>query len=151
MKTLQLFTIVTICLVMVGCATTLTNKANLAEEPDGVRIFPPKTYLFVNTKDNKTDIYLLPDYANAYDIKPLTIVAKQDFRVTVNDTGGLSEFATNQDTTAFVDLFKAAADVAKSASAGGAGALTQNTINGTFGLEDGIYVLSEKGFPVKIK
>lgn len=150
MKSLHLLIAIVLFFTISGCATVLTEKANLQDSPDGVRIFPPKTYLFVNKEKKKTDIYILPDYANAYDIKPLTLVAKQTVNIEVSDSGILSKFSAEQDTTALIELIKTAADIAKEAGKSGAGMLTQNSIEGTFGLDDGIYVLSDVGIPTKI-
>lgn len=149
MKKYILLISVNICFLLTGCTIISTDKANLNSAPNGVRIYPPKTYFFVNTDKKQTNVYILPDYANAYDVKPWTIISKQEFNVELSD-GMLNKFTVNQDTTSFIDLFKAAAEVAKSAAAPGAGSLTQNTIDGTFGLEDGIYVLTEKGIFAKV-
>ncbi len=139
----------TISIFLTGCTLISTEKANLASAPNGVRIYPPKTYFFVNTEKKQTNIYILPDYANAYDVKPWTIISKQDFMLELSD-GMLNKFTANQDTTSFIDLFKAVTEAAKSAAAPGAGGLTQNSIEGTFGLEDGIYVLTETGILAKV-
>ena len=140
-----LLTIALLASILSGCATVLTERAKLSASPNGVRIYPPKTYLFVNSAKNKTNVYILPDYENAYDVKPLTIVAKQDFKIEIEETGILKSFSTNQDTTSIVDLLKAAAGIAKEAAAPGSGSLTQNSFDGTFGLQDGIYYFSENG------
>lgn len=149
MKRVYLLISIAAYLSLTGCSTVLIEKADTNNAPQGVRIYPPKTYFFVNTAKQTTNIYILPDYANAYDVKPLTFISKQDFSVELSD-GMLNKFTANQDTTAFIELLKTAADIAKSAVPG-AGGLTQNSIDGTFGLQDGIYILSEKGDLLKIK
>jgi hypothetical protein len=149
MKKYILLSSIFISFLLTGCTLISTEKADLSDAPNGVRIYPPKTYFFVNTEKKQTNIYILPDYANAYDVKPWTIISKQEFNVELSD-GMLNKFTANQDTTSFIELFKAAAEAAKSAAAPGAGGLTQNTIEGTFGLDDGIYVLTETGILTKI-
>jgi uncharacterized protein YceK len=127
--------------VATGCATVVTKKANLNEAPKGVRIYPPKVYLLVDTAEKKTTIAYLPDYSRAYDLKPLTIFAKQDFKIET-DEGQLKALTTNQDTTAMLTFLKeAAALAAKSAGV----AVSSTVINGTFGLESGIYQLGDDG------
>src|SRR5206468_3210193 len=63
-----------------SCATVLTQKADLAKKPNGVRVYPPKVYLMVDTVEKKTTLAYLPDYSRAYDVLPVTIFAKQDFK-----------------------------------------------------------------------
>jgi hypothetical protein len=122
-----------------GCATLTTSKANLNEKPNGVRVYPPRIYLFVDAKTSASVVYL-PDYARAYDIKPLTFLAKQDFTIEVPD-GRLSKLTANQDGTAFLTFFasmtKEAAQVAKGVS--------KEVITGNFGLASGIYRLNDDG------
>ena len=142
MKALTRLLICIIATVVVsGCATIVTNKANLNETPKGVRIYPPKVYLLVDTGVNKTTIVYLPDYSRAYDIKPLTIFAKQDFKIET-DEGQLKALTANQDTTAMLTFLKEAAALA--AKAAGV-AVSSTVINGTFGLESGIYQLGDDG------
>jgi len=139
------------CVLLSGCSTILSEKADLNKTSNGIRIFPPKIYFFVNNEQKTTYIYILPDSTNAYDVKPLTILAKQELTLEINE-GMISKLTANQDTTAFIELIKLAATKdAKQSSAPAAGALTQNSIGGTFGLPDGIYVLSERGALSKIQ
>ncbi len=140
-----------VCVLLSGCSTILSERADLSKTANGIRIFPPKIYFFVNNEKKITQIYILPDPTNAYDIKPLTILAKQEFTLELNE-GMLSKLIANQDTTAFIELIKLAATKdAKQSSVPAAGALTQNSIDGTFGLSDGIYVFSERGTLLKIQ
>jgi hypothetical protein len=149
MKKIYLIAVLALCFTLSGCATVWTDQPESGEEPNGVRIYPPKTYFFVSSKDNVTNIVTLPDYANAYDVNPLTLIAKQEFSLELND-GMLSKYSTKQDTTSLIELIKAAADVAKETTAP-AGKLATQSLAGTFGLSDGIYVLTEKGAFLKIK
>ncbi|MDI1279425.1 hypothetical protein [Methylobacter sp.] len=147
--------IITLCLSAIfvglfsGCATVVTNDADLAKTPNGVRIYPPKVYLMVDTTEKKTTLAYLPDYSRAYDVKPLTILAKQDFKIEVEE-GQLKSLASNQDTTAILSFVKEAATLA--AKAAGV-AVSSTVINGTFGLDSGIYQLSDEGVfvPVSVK
>lgn len=130
-----------LCAVAAGCASIVTNRANLDSEPDGVRIYPPKVYLFVDTVEKRTTIAYMPDYKHAYDVKPRSFLAKQDFKVEMED-GQLKSLLANQDTTAALTFFSSAAALA--AKAAGVG-LSAVTYNGTFGLKSGIYQLDEDG------
>lgn len=132
-----------------GCATIRTEKAVLSEAPEGIRLYPPRTYLFVSGSKNQTNVVILPDYARAYDVKPLTVVAKQDFNVTMEESGIMKSVTSNQDTTSVVELFKAAAGMAQTA-AKASGGLNQQVFEGTFGLQEGIYTLSDTGVPVRV-
>ena len=137
----RLLICVMVAAVVSGCATVVTKKANLNEAPKGVRIYPPKVYLLVDTGINKTTIAYLPDYSRAYDLKPLTIFAKQDVKIEA-DEGQLKTLTTNQDTTAMLTFLKEAAALAAKAAGY---AVSSKVINGTFGLESGIYQLGDDG------
>ena len=150
MKAFNIFSMILIIMVFSGCATVLTEKANDKVAPKGVRVFPPKTYLFVNNEKQQTTIHILPDYKNAYDINPLTIVAAQDFSIQMED-GMIKQFNTNQDTTSFTNLFKAISENLKESSPSGASAGGGNTMAGTFNLDDGIYIISNTGEIEKIQ
>jgi hypothetical protein len=113
----------------------------LNKAPNGVRVYPPKVYLLVDTNEKKTTLAYLPDYSRAYDVKPLTVLAKQDFKIEVEE-GQVKSLASNQDTTAFLTFMKEAATLA--AKAAGA-AVSSSVINGTFGLQSGIYWLNDQG------
>ena len=105
-----------ICSLIFGCATIITEKADLTQKPEGIRVYPPKVYLFVDTDEKRTTLAYLPDYTQAYDVKPLTVLAKHDFKIEVED-GQVKALTSNQDTTAFLTFLKGAADLA--AKAGG--------------------------------
>ena len=132
---------VILCAVAAGCASVVTNRANLDSAPDGVRLYPPKVYLLVDASEKKTTIAYLPDYKRAYDVKPRTILAKQDFKIEMED-GQLKSFLANQDTTAALTFFSSGATLG--AKAAGV-AVSATVINGTFGLESGIYQLGDDG------
>lgn len=126
-----------------GCATIVTETANLSEKPDGVRVFPQIILLAVDEDAKESTIFSLPDSSRAYDIKPLTILAKHEFNIKLNENGGLSELTSNQDTTAILTFLKDVADVAaKSASSG---LVSSQSIKGTFGLKTGMYKLADSG------
>lgn len=124
-----------------GCATIITEKADLAKAPNGVRIFSQLVYLAVDEQEKKSTLMYLPDNTRAYDIKPLTFLAKQDFKVEVEE-GQLKSLLSNQDTTAFLTFLKEAAQMA--AKAAGA-PVSATVINGTFGLKSGLYRLGDDG------
>jgi hypothetical protein len=127
--------------VVTACATITTHRANLAEKPDGVRVYPSKVYLFVDEEQHQTTIVYAPDFSRAYDIKPLTVLAKQDFKIEMEDSQ-LKTLTSNQDTTSIIELFKTAAQLG--AKAAGLG-VSAGSIKGTFGLKSGIYVLNDDG------
>jgi hypothetical protein len=138
------------CLMLVvlaslcGCATLETQKADLRKAPDGVRVYPPKVYLFVSAET--AFLTHSPDFENAYDIKPLTIFAKQDFSVTFSDSE-MAGITSNQDTTAILDFFKAFGQLG--AQAAGVGVSVQE-IKGNFGLAPGVYTMTKEGKFVKV-
>jgi len=140
-KLLTLSLVALSCGLLSGCATLVTRKADLAKAPHGVRVYPPKVYLMVDALQLKTTLVFLPDYARAYDVKPRTFLAKQDFKVEL-DEGQLKSLTASEDTTAIISLFKETASLA--AKAAGAG-VSSSTINGTFGLTTGIYCLDDDG------
>ena len=140
-----LFTIVLACLTS-SCATIVTEKAELGSKPKGVRIYPPKVYLLVDTTANASTIAYVPDFQRAYDIKPLTVFAQQDFRIET-DEGQLKSLVSSQDTTAILTFFQGAAELG--ARAAGV-AVSSTTVNGSFGLESGIYLLGDDGMFQKI-
>ena len=130
-----------------GCATIITEKADLGSKPNGVRIYPPKVYLLVDTAKSESTLVYAPDYQRAYDVKPLTIFAKQDFKIET-DEGQLKSLVANQDTTALLTFIQGAGELA--AKAAGV-AVSASNIAGTFGLESGIYLLTDHGVFKKIK
>lgn len=134
-----------LCLLAMGlavssCATISTSKADLNEAPDGVRVYAPKVYLFVDGTSKKSRLEVLPDYDRAYDVKPVTILAKHDFKIELDD-GRLKSLAANQDTTALLTFLGGVVEEA----AGIAGAVSGVSIDGTFGLAEGIYVMGDDG------
>lgn len=124
-----------------GCATVVTSKADLNRPPEGVRIYPPLVVLLVDAAEKKTTIAYLPDYSRAYDVKPRTLLAKQEFKIET-DEGQLKSLTATQDTTAILSFIKENAALA--AKAAGVAA-SSSVINGSFGLESGIYRLGDDG------
>jgi hypothetical protein len=125
-----------------ACATVQTRWARgSSDPPHGVRVYPPKVYLMVDNKAGQSTIAYLPDYENAYDIKPLTVFAKNTFSIQTDD-GQIKAFSDDQDTTGFLTFLYQAGQ----AAAKGAGLpVSSQVIKGTFGLPDGIYVMDESG------
>jgi hypothetical protein len=130
-----------VCCGLTGCATLVTRQADLAKAPKGVRVYPPKVYLMVDAAEKKSTLAFLPDFARAYDVKPVSVFAKQDFEIEFSE-GQLKSVTANQDTTAILSLFKEGANLA--AKAAGVG-VSSSTINGTFGLDSGVYALGDDG------
>jgi hypothetical protein len=96
-------------IVVVGteCTTVTTKRANLAKEPEGIRVYAPKVYLFVDEGKRETTVVYAPDFSRTYDVKPLTVLAKQDFKFEMED-GQLKTLTSNQK-AGLLDLFKMAA------------------------------------------
>ena len=125
-----------------GCATIVTREADLARAPEGIRVYPPKVCLLVDTGANATVIATFPDLARAYDVKPLTILARQDWKLEL-EGGQLTALAANQDTSAFPRFVTEAAQVA--AGAAGAGVSASGALEGTFGFDDGVHCMRDDG------
>jgi hypothetical protein len=145
----RFFLIVSLLLALnvAGCATIITTKANPNENPNGIRVFPPRVYLFVDKEKEKSQLIYLPDYGRAYDIKPLTFLAKQDLTVEFGEGGQVAKFTANQDTTAIIELLKRAAELA----AKGLGVpVAKEVIQSNLGLESGIYRLEDDGTWVRV-
>lgn len=126
----------------IGCATVITREADLEKAPDGIRIYPPKVCLLVDATANATVIAIFPDPARAYDVKPRTILARQDFRVEL-DAGQLVSLTANQDTQAFPRFVTDAAQLV--AGAVGVGVSAPAALEGTFGLSDGVHCMRDDG------
>jgi hypothetical protein len=90
----------------------------------------------------QTQIVTLPDPCRAYDVKPLTILAKQDFKIELAEGTQLKSLISNQDTTAFLTFLSGAASTAAKALGTPVGV---QTISGTFGLRDGVYTYTDAG------
>jgi hypothetical protein len=123
--------------LLCGCTAIKTSKSNLNEAPRGVRVYPPAIYLFVD-KARGSQYVVAPDYSRAYDVKPITVFARQDFAVELND-GVLASYLGNQDTTGPLSLIQKG--VALGAKATGV-SVSQVNLPGNFGLPDGIYKLN---------
>ena len=142
------------CLLCMGCATIVTQKADPNKKPNGVRVYPPRLYLFVDQNNVITPVYF-PDYNQAYDIKPLTILAKQDFTVEMDD-GKLKKVTANQDNTALQSLLEKAIEKAPAGpykGLSGTEAQTLPAIQGAFKdlLKMGIYRLDDDGVIRRVK
>jgi len=105
-------------------------------------VFPPKVCLLVDTRANVTVIATFPDLARGYDLRPVTVLAKQDWRVEL-DAGMLTSLTANQDTQAFPRFVTEAARLA--AGAAGAGVSSSGALKGTFGFDDGVHCMRDDG------
>lgn len=144
-KSLIVICLVTALVAAGGCATIHTSDvSDLNSKPKGVRVYAPRTYFMVDSTVTpaQTLVLTLPDPCRAYDVRPITIFAKQDFTVELSDDSTLSKLTANQDTTAFLTFAKDAAQVA--AKAAGM-PVSQGVVNGTFGLADGVYRFDDAG------
>ena len=127
--------------VLPGCAMVVTKPADLAREPDGVRVYPPKVCLLVDAGANNTVIAYFPDPARAYDVKPVTVLARHEFKIEVEE-GRLTSLTSNQDTTFFLSLLREARLAAKAA---GLGVSASAPLKGTFGFPDGVHCMRDDG------
>lgn len=140
---LERVSVAAVCaLTMGGCAMLHTSDVtDLSRAPNGVRIYAPRVFLLVDATRAKSTILVAPNFARAYDVKPITIFAKQDITLEL-DEGMLRKVTANQDTTAVLTFIKGAAEVATKA----AGLpVSQNTIDGSFGLPSGVYEFADDG------
>ena len=146
-RIISLLLAVLVIIVFSGCATIVTHNADLEKHPKGIRVYPPRVYLMIET--DKAFLVFLPDYQNAYDIKPRTIIAKNKFSITIKN-GQITSLTSDVDTTAVVDLLKelvsTAGEVAKGISMKG----VQEVPTGMFNLPYGIYRLNDDGTFEKI-
>jgi hypothetical protein len=127
--------------LLAGCTTVRTRRADPDQPPAGVRLYPPRVYLLVDEKKpDATAIFFLPDYSRAYDVRPVTFLARQDFRVELQD-GQLKSLTADQDTAPLLDLLGKAASSpllrGPSMPAPGLGA--------TDGFKTGVYRLDDDG------
>jgi hypothetical protein len=129
-------------LAMAGCAVLHTSEVtDLSRAPDGVRIYAPRVFLLVDAVKAKSTILVAPNFRRAYDVKPITVFAKQEVTLEL-DEGMLKKLSASQDTTAFLTFVKGAAEVATKA----AGLpVSQNTVDGSFGLPSGVYEFTDDG------
>jgi len=127
-----------------GCATISTSEGK-GPVPRGVRIYPPRILLLVDSQydggKGRSTVLLVPNLAEAYDVLPVTVLARNEFRIDVED-GMLKSLQSGQDTTAPIALFKSAGELA--ARAAGVG-VSSRDFEGSYGLPTGIYLLKPDG------
>jgi hypothetical protein len=123
--------------LLCGCTSIKTSTARLDKPPRGVRVYPPAVYLFVD-KARGSQYVVAPDYSRAYDVRPLTVFAQQDFGVELTD-GVLSRYSGNQATTGPLAFLQKSSELG--ARAAGV-AVSQVNLPGNFGYPDGIYRLN---------
>jgi hypothetical protein len=123
-----------------GCAMVSTHKADLTKGPDGIRVFPQRVYLVIT--DEQTTFVYLPDYGQAYDVKPITIFAKNNFLIEI-ENGQIKKLSSDEDTPALLTFLGNLANTAAEAAAG-AGVSAEN-ITGKLGLPSGVYRMDDDG------
>ena len=126
-----------------GCASVTTTPASPGDPPNGIRIHPTRVYLFVDVEQSRSQLIYAPDPETAYDVKPVSFLAEHDFKMDI-EAGQVKSLTSNANPAAILALFKEATDIA--AGAGLGRGTTDTTLEGTFGLEDGIYVLRNGRF-----
>ena len=137
MKRIHLLVLPLLLPLLAGCTMIKTSKAQLDKPPRGVRVYPPAVYLFVD-KARGSQYVVAPDYSRAYDVRPITVFAKQDFDVTLND-GVLGKYSGGQDTTGPLSFLQRGTELG--ARAAGV-SVSQVSLPGNFGFPDGIYKLN---------
>src|SRR5690242_7927005 len=115
--------VVTAGILLSGCAYVHTEKADLNSAPDGVRVFPSKLFIAVDQQKGQSAIFYGPDMTKAYDIKPVTIFAKNDFQIDVED-GQVKSLKSDQDSSGFLTFFQSITGTALKAA--GAPVSSQN-------------------------
>lgn len=129
-------------LVVSGCAGMSTYHA-LPNEPRGVRVYPVKIYLLVDKETSKCKLVSLPDFKNAYDVKPWSFLSKHNFTVKI-EAGHVTELTSDQDSSAALTLLQKIAEAAEKVLP--KGPVDIGVDDATFGFESGIYELTEAGF-----
>ena len=126
-----------------GCFSYLATHqvSSPDDKPRGIRIYAPRQYLMVDETEKKSQLVTLSDLCRAYDIRPITILSKQDFNIKLKESR-LEDLTANQDNTAWLTFLKSVGDL--SAKAAGA-AVSASQINGTFGLPSGVYLVQDSG------
>ncbi len=132
-----------------SCARLRVSEvADPDDPPAGIRVYSPRVYLFVDEKEKRSALAVLPDYRRAYDLSPQTILARQKFKVEM-EGGLLSSLTAEQEDSAFPTAFLDFLGRAAKAGAGAAGeagmAASPASMPGTFGLRSGIYILKDSG------
>jgi len=158
-KVKLIFLGVLIIAAVAGCATIKTYSAT--DKPqDGICVFPTKIYLLVDSA--KTYVISLPDYERVYYIKPRSILSKHKFSIEIKE-GQAKTVNSNEDTTAVTELMIEALKVVGATSGELKGEMDTKEpvagdggdfqIEGTFGLNPGLYQLNDKGSitPVVVK
>lgn len=127
---------------IMGCTMVQVHEVTDPNSaPRGIRQYEPAVFLFVDKEKQKSVISVLPNYQRAFDVKPITIFAKQDFKLE-SDEGVLKTITANQDTTSILGFVKDAAELAAKAAGGLA---SSRPIDGSFGLASGVYRLCDDG------
>lgn len=125
--------------VLAGCSTVRVHAAAPSDEPEGIRVYPPKIYLLVGSGESA--LLTVPDLCRPYDVKPLTVLSRQDFHLST-DQGLVSELHASQDTTAFLAFLREAGEL--TAKGFGVG-VSRETVDSDFGLPHGAYELTDRG------
>ncbi|MBN2223700.1 MAG: hypothetical protein JW765_03400 [Deltaproteobacteria bacterium] len=144
-----------LCLFMtsslVGCSTIATSKVkDFSKDSNGIRVFPLRIYLLVGEKDATIEYW--PDYAQAYDIKPVAFLSTNNFTITIEEKGQIKGITSAMDSTAILTTIGnivtalANAGVFPGRRPEGPGAAPSKiTISKPYGLDQGIYRLSDDG------
>jgi len=137
MKFKMLIPLASAALLLGGCAGIDTSKADLQRPPRGVRVYPPAIYLFVDSAKGSQYV-VAPDYSRAYDVRPVTFLAKNAFSVDLTD-GVLNKYSGDQDTSGFLSFL---ANAGQAAGKAAGSAVSQQSFAGTFGFTNGVYKLN---------
>jgi len=157
-KLMRCCALISFLLMVNGCAGISTYPAS-PKQPNGIRIFPQKIYLFVDRTRNICRVVSLPDLKNAYDVKPWSFLSKHEFTITIEEAQ-VKQLTSNQDSSAALSLLQKIVELAGEAAKGAlplgvrredlVKAFADMPIDSSWGFETGIYELSETGVFKKV-
>lgn len=143
MNNIKTVALVAALLTTAGCTGISTRRVDAKDkEIHGIRVYPPRTYLFVSATESK--LVTLPDLERAYDVKPWAFFAKHDFKLELAD-GVIAKAETDQDSTASLALLQKLAEIGAEAAKGTAKAAEGAAFATNFGLDPGIYRIDDTG------
>lgn len=136
-------------LVISGCAGISTRPVS-PNKSNGIRVYPQRIYLLVDKEKKSSKVISLPDIKNAYDVRPWSFLSKHDLTIKIQDAQ-VTELTSSQDSSSALSflqrIVELAGEAAKEAAkaTGGGRAVADIDFASSFGLDSGIYELSESG------
>ncbi|MHB9073347.1 MAG: hypothetical protein ACYC6G_07470 [Desulfobaccales bacterium] len=105
-----LMVLMAVIITGLGCSGLTVSRPEINAPPNGIRVYPPKVYLFADGKGKGT-VFYLPDYGEAYDVKPFAFLMKQEFNLKMSG-GQVTELTDSQDPTPFFNMIQGIAQKA---------------------------------------